>query len=192
MNIRSYIFTTGDRESVNNVKDCLQSTMSWIAYFTPGKEVFWRGFNILFLDAEYTNAELYIFTPDDFIDIDLDRIKEIHNEYKHEPYVYNIINDGRSGQWTGIQERVIDEHTIMCGFTDCGFFCNREALESIGFYVTDPKKKDGSSGVGQQLSMRFMLKRIVMYKPVKSLATHGDHESIMHPEERKQNPLISI
>ena len=30
-----------------------------------------------------------------------------------------------------------------------------------------------------------------MYKPVKSLTYHGDHESKMHPEERKQNPLKS-
>jgi hypothetical protein len=30
-----------------------------------------------------------------------------------------------------------------------------------------------------------------MYTPKKSLAFHGDHESKMHPEERKKNPLIS-
>ena len=30
-----------------------------------------------------------------------------------------------------------------------------------------------------------------MMKPKKSMAFHGDHESVMHPEERKKNPLIS-
>ena len=61
------------------------------------------------------------------------------------------------------------------------------------FEVTDAwfNDKSKSSGVGYQLSRRLIQLDIPMYKPIKSLAKHGGHESIMHTEERKLNPLKS-
>ncbi|NIU00772.1 MAG: hypothetical protein GWN01_07535, partial [Nitrosopumilaceae archaeon] len=60
------------------------------------------------------------------------------------------------------------------GFVDCGFVCNREALEKIDFKLNaipkerfeDPHK---SSGVGKQMSFKFLNKGVMMFKPIHSL-----------------------
>jgi hypothetical protein len=156
-----------------------------------GKDGFWLTWDEMLKDCE-SGGDLFLFLADDFKDLDVKRIIELHEEYKDSPYVYNILNDGRAGHWTGIQERQIDEQTIMCGMVDCGFFCNYSALEKIGFSIGTIIHSKTSSGVGQYLSKKLLQNRILMYKPVKSLAYHGTHESKMHPEERKRNPLISL
>lgn len=164
-----------------------------------GKKLFWKTWGEALAgcqDFGYTN-DIYIFMPDDFQNIDLNKIKELHEQFKDEPYVYNIINDGRHQQWRRFPKKEAVNGTIEVGFTDCGFFCNREALEAIGFYMDEVPQRwfdqgeNISSGVGHQLTKRFALAGVRMYKPVKSLAYHGDHESKMHKELRKKQPLIS-
>lgn len=162
-----------------------------------GKQGFWKTWDEALYEAEAYHETLYLFMPDDFQNIDLNKIKELHEDFKNEPYVYNIINDGRHEQWTRFLKKQPINGTEQVGFTDCGFFCNREALEAIGFYMDEVPKswfeqgENMSSGVGYQLTKRFNKAGVKMYKPVKSLAYHGDHESKMHPNERKKNPLIS-
>lgn len=161
-----------------------------------GKDMYWLTWDEMLKDC-YLSGELFIFTADDFKDLDVKRILELHEKYKDKPYVYNILNDGREGTWTGIQANQVDDETIMCGMVDCGFFCNSRAIQKLGYYMNPPTQqwwKQGesiSSGVGCMLSQRFTRSKVLMYKPVKSLATHGTHESKMHPIERLKNPLIS-
>lgn len=96
-----------------------------------------------------------------------------------------------------IQPVQVDEHTMKVGFTDCGFFCNKQLLNRIGYYVNEinPRRFEHneaiSSGVGQDLTFRMLRTNCNMYTPTKSLVYHGDHESLMHPEHRKKIPLIS-
>jgi hypothetical protein len=156
-----------------------------------GKDMFWLTWDEMLKDC-YMGGELFVFMPDDFQDLEFNRILKLHEKYKDSPYVYNILNDGREGLFTGVVPYQVDEDTIMCGFTDCGFFCNYQALERLGFGMERTDVKEDSSGVGRNLSMRFLAGRVLMYKPVKSLAYHGTHESKMHPEERKRNPLKSL
>ena len=76
-----------------------------------------------------------------------------------------------------------DKYSI--GFVDCGFFCNRETLEKIGFFMKQPPRdwfnrgENISSGVGMMLSKRMHTAGVKIYKPKKSLAYHGNHESKM-------------
>ena len=159
-----------------------------------GKQGFWKTWDYILKDCK--EADLYLFLPDDFKDINIRELIRLHHTLKDKPYCYNIINDGRVKNWTNILQRKVDDNTIMCGYVDCGFFCNKEALDKIGYYMDRIpsewfKTEAISSGVGYQLSKRFLKARVVMYKPVKSLAYHGNHKSEMHPEERKKNPLIS-
>lgn len=189
-----YIPTTGERETLNEIKVYLDSCDADYITLTnkEGKDGFWRVWNVMLAMVEKSNEELIIFMPDDFTDLDIDRILEIHEEHKATPYAFNINNYGKSGWYNGVVPVTID-NKIMCGFVDCGFFCNREALELIGFDMTQTKVTADSSGVGRELSNRFLKARVPMYKPVVSLAYHfGYDESIMHPEERKKNPLISL
>ena len=172
-------------------------TENMVKFPHEGKAGFWKKWKHAFEMAEKSDDEIFIFMPDDFERLQMGDILMLHEQHKHEPYVYNIINDGRDSSWMPFTAVQTNEHTIQVGFTDCGFFCNREALKRLEFRI-DPispqrfkQKKNISSGVGQQLTNRFTRHGVKMFKPVRSLAYHGDHESMMHPEERKLNPLIS-
>lgn len=163
-----------------------------------GKRKFWQRWKLAFEMAEGSTNQFFLFMPDDFQDIDYDKITDLHYKYgQHGPYVYNIINDGRTQQWVSFKASPVDSETMRIGFTDCGFFCNREALEKIGFHI-DPipelyfRKPSRSSGVGMQLTRRLIRANVPIYKPIKSLAFHGDHKSLMHPSLREIQPLISL
>ena len=159
-----------------------------------GKQGFWVTWDEMLTECERIQNDFFLFMPDDHQDIDIDRIMKLHEQYKDKPYAYNIINDGRTGRWTGIQPKDIDNDTIMSGMVDCGFFCNRKALDKIGYFMNPAMVTDDSSGVGRQLSQRFLQNRVLMYTPKKSLACNhkGQADSRMHPIERIKNPLKSI
>ena len=162
-----------------------------------GKKGFWKTWNEALKKCEENVDDIYLFMPEDFLNLDFDRVREMHERMKHEPYVFNIINDGRHQSWGAFKKQDPVNGVEQIGFCDGGFFCNRKALEAIGFYMIEINERrwkefpNLSSGIGQQLTGRFHRAKVKMYKPVKSLAYHGDHESKMNPEERKKNPLIS-
>ena len=216
MRIKSFITTYDRKQMLEQVVTHLNSkgiiptikddgsdyTHDFPQYFRHkhrGKKKYWITWHEMFKDCQKSNAELYLFMPDDFQNLDVERMIALHYEYdKRGSYVYNIINDGRSKEWTGVEPLQVTEDTIRVGFTDCGFFCNRQALERLNFFIKpilDTRwlryGENCSSGVGHQLSARFFKEGVTMYKPVKSLAEHGTHESKMHKEEREKNPLIS-
>ena len=166
-----------------------------------GKPNYWMQWRTAFNLAFHSDDDLFIFTPDDFQDLDLVKIAEIHKELNHRAYCFNLINDGRDQSFRQFK---LKPHTIAgvdcshIGFTDCGFFCNRSTLRLLNFHIRpvnaerfylDPNR---SSGVGEQLTFRMRDSGVFILRPDKSLASHGDHESKMHKEERKKNPLISI
>lgn len=166
-----------------------------IKFTHGGKRMFWERWNYALRHAKRCEDELFIFMPNDFLNIDLETIRKYHEELKDNPYVFNIINDGRAEQW--IRFKAIDKgDKIRVGFTDCGFFCNRKTLDLIGYHMERVSDKwfrrAGSSGVGHQLTKRLHNHGVPIYKPLKSLAYHGDHPSTMHENERLKNPLISI
>lgn len=162
-----------------------------------GKPKFWEKWHFAFKIAEGSTDDFFLFTASDVSDIQLEKIKQLHDKFKSKPYVYNLVNDGRDMCWNNFKPVVIDEETTQVFFTDCGFFCNRIALEAINFKMREVdasrfvRRKDISSGVGQNLTAEFNRAGVKMYNPSKSLVYHGDHESIMHKEERLIHPLIS-
>lgn len=161
-----------------------------------GKEKFYQLWSYALSGLQNAPFDLFLFLPSDVSNVDFDRIIELHNQFKDKPYAYNLINDGRTKCWNLIEPKQIDEHTLKVGFTDCGFFCNKQLLNKIGYYV-DPINPARfvnpaiSSGVGQQLTQRMNKAKCDIYLPVKSLVYHGSHPSVMHPQERIKTPLIS-
>ena len=163
-----------------------------------GKELWWELWDIVFDSTRYLHKEkeLFVFTVDDFLDLNIEKIFELHEKYKSKPYVYNIVRDHRDYCWNHKKVIDIDDETQQIGFVDCGFFCNREVLEMLEFKINpiDPKRfrnKSISSGVGEQLTARINKLGIPIYRPVKSLAYHGNHPSVMHPQLRKSDKIIS-
>lgn len=163
-----------------------------------GKKDFWRRWQYAFDRCKEAAGNFFMFLPDDFSQIDVEKIQQLHSAFRYpgEPFVWNLVNDGRGPQWNAKAEIKIGLWYSIVHWTDCAFFCDRQALEAIRFemqpiHVARFRTNSISSGVGQQLTNRFNKACIPMYRPTKSLAYHGDHESLMHPEERKRNPLIS-
>jgi hypothetical protein len=165
-----------------------------------GKRGYWLQWRTSFEIAQESEDDLYIFMPDDFERLDYDKIKQIHNNLKSRAYSCNIINDGREECFRRFEpiDLTIDGIDFkQIGFNDGGFFCNRATLEILKFRFDEisPARFVGdtaiSSGIGQQLTTRMRNNGIFMLLPVKSLAYHGEHKSIMHPIERIKHPLIS-
>jgi hypothetical protein len=161
-----------------------------------GKENFYKLWQFAFNKAQQNNDDFFMFMPSDFSNIDLNRIFDYYNQLRHEPFACNIINDNRKSCWGSYHPIKHNSELNRVFFTDCGFFCNRLALEKIDFHIKEvPKSRFNrtniSSGVGQYLTYIFNKKNVKMYTPISSLAFHGEHESLMHPEERIKTPLIS-
>lgn len=188
-------------------KECLRTPSHWYYIDFPhsGKVGFWERWSYALQQCYGSDDDFFMFMPDDYSHVDFERI--IHNwkilklrhsgkMYKPLPFVCNIVNDGRGPNWTKFKEQPYSENLTRIDWTDCGFFCNRAALEAIGFHMfpipaSRFKRKNISSGVGQQLTQRFNAARVPIYRPIKSFAFHGDHPSMMHPEERLIHPLTS-
>lgn len=160
-----------------------------------GKEGFWITWNEMLSHAKDSNADLFLFLQDDLCDIDLGKIFSINGNFSNKPYVCQLVNDGRKNCWTYFPIKDYSYGLEEVGFVDCIFFCNRLALEKIRFSVRPVnkklKEKMVSSGVGYSLTRALAQKKVPMYRPKKSLAFHGNHESVMHGEHRKKNPLVS-
>ena len=166
---------------------------SVISFTNGGKKEFWQRWDRALSVAQSSHCSRFIFMPDDFLEMDMDRIQDLMNRYGDAPYVYNLINDDREWSWIKYTPNLVSEDTYQIGFTDGGFFCSRSALDKIGFHMIPirHRRKIISSGIGHQLTHRFTRAKVPFYKPLKSLAFHGDHPSQMHPEERIKNPIIS-
>lgn len=204
MKIRAYITAYDRPEMLKQVVERFQEFdiepiiyEDGVTHPHRGKKGFWKTWDEILKDCKENEADLYIFTQDDCMNLDFERLREYHKRFKYEPYTFHLINDGSHQRWGGFKKQEPVDGVERVGFTDCIFFCNREALEAIGFHILPIKETrwrdfpNLSSGVGQQLTGRLHRAKVKMYKPVKSLAYHGDHESKMNPEERKKNPLIS-
>jgi hypothetical protein len=162
---------------------------------TFGKDKFWmrmkRAFELC-LGSEHNE---FVIMPDDVYNVDLDRIRKYHKEHRVHRYAINLINDGRWRCWKGRPRQQLHTTELLhVDFVDCGIITNRRTL---GLIQIDPvpaswfDRPNKSSGVGFQMTTKFRQQSVLMYTPHKSLVYHGDHESVMHKEERERNKLIS-
>jgi glycosyltransferase involved in cell wall biosynthesis len=161
-----------------------------------GKQGFWQSWDCALRLCEGSDDDLFVFLQDDCLNTDFDRIYDFYKSQKQNPFFCTLINDGRTQQWVRFHARNYTREFKQIGFVDCIYFCNRAALKKVGFKMfpipesrfTNPAT---SSGVGQQMTQRIHQAKIPIYMPIKSITYHGDHESKMHPLERKKHPLIS-
>jgi len=165
-----------------------------------GKRNFWKKWKFAVEFCKDSDEEYFLFVPDDFKNYDLDMIKRLTMQgWDNHLFAVNLSNDGRSHCWGGfgtgqpsfnVGEYKFDE----VGFVDCGFLTNKHTIERLTIDEVPEgwfNRPDKSSGVGHQLTKKFRSFGVKMITPTPSLAFHGDHESKMHGEHRKDIPLIS-
>lgn len=85
---------------------------------------------------------------------------------------------------------------VRTGWTDMCMISNGAYLKALNHAINpiDPRwsaNKELSSGVGMQISRRLIGAGHSIYSLKKSLVIHDDHPSVMHPELRKENKLIT-
>jgi len=166
-----------------------------------GKKMFWTKFHYAFNLCQNSIHKSFVFMPDDFLELNIPLLQRVALLWNRKMFCLNLINDGREfcwGKYPNLTSGYLHFEGVQLkeiGFCDCGFITNDETIS--GMVIEEiPKswfdRKDKSSGVGYQLTTKFRQRRVPMLKPIKSLAFHGDHESVMHPEGRKNVKLKSI
>ena len=188
-----------DKSDFNVHEVCPENTTVYVAPEHRGKPGYWQQWLQAMQYAKAFTGTHVCFMPDDFLDLDVERLKKtiaaLNNTFK---FCINLINDGREQcfNYYAPQPLIINEERFKkIGFVDCGFICNVATLKYINYTIKNPglnyqKNPAMSSGVGNQLSRNF-IGDVTMYLPERSFAYHGNHASMMHPELRKTQPLIS-
>jgi hypothetical protein len=165
-----------------------------------GKKAYWQMWNYIFdkvIDADY-----YIFLADDFQLSDgfFDKAIQLYESIKDDKKICLSLYmpKGREGKpnWTGVVPLRYNDEILKTQWNDLCFIAERKFFEALGYkinpigykrWVNNPLK---SSGVGEQISYRLHNAGYSMYHVKESLVTHGNHLSVMNPEERKINPLL--
>lgn len=147
---------------------------------TFGKKLFWKRWEQARQYCLNSKHDDYAILPDDVNDLDLSKMVSILKENKGNLFTCNVINDGRKQCWGG-------------PYFDCGGITNRATLSKVKLIKPDESwfKRRTSSGVGHQLTMQLRKIGADLITPEYSLCNHGDHDSTMHPDERKRTPLIA-
>ncbi len=179
----------------------LESLKSQFNFFSPpknfGKSEHWKMWDWnLKNDSKNKDTDLFIYVPSDFSKINFEKIISLAEEFKDEDYIFNIANDGRRTCWNKLEPIKLNDTYSQIFFSDCSFFTNYKTLSKLDWTINPIplsrfRRKDISSGVGQQFALRLNALKIAIYHPNISLAHHGDHESTMHPSHRKKIPLIT-
>ncbi|KAF0200616.1 MAG: hypothetical protein FD170_3365 [Bacteroidetes bacterium] len=172
-----------------------------------GKARYWELINLIFAEAQRMN-EIYSFDyfiqlPDD-ISIAPDFFNEAIHQFRAiaDPRVIclNLLNDGRTQTgWTRIQPKDVSYSRygfIRTGWVDMCYISTSRFFEQLHYKIkpvnlnwsADPAR---SSGVGMQISKRLTAQGYNMYMVFYSLVDHGTHTSQMHPQHRKEVPLVA-
>jgi len=165
-----------------------------------GKKGFWKKWLIAQQIALGSEHDWFCFLNDDLTNIDLKAIEAISKQpWQEMCFAMNLLNCGERYRWGKYQDtqppfELAGRTWSQCDYVDGNFITNRTTLETFDI---DPvplswfDRPDKSSGVGYQMTMKLRKVGCTMMLPDKSLAYHGDHDSVMHFEHRKKIKLIS-
>ena len=189
------------KENIGTKLDITSSLMpEFIRTIHEGKKGFWKKWLIAQQIALGSEHEWFCFLNDDLTNIDLKAIEAISKQpWKEMCFAMNLLNCGERYRWGKHQDtqppfELADRTWSQCDYVDGNFITNRTTLETLDI---DPvplswfDRPDKSSGVGYQMTMKLRKVGCTMMLPDKSLAYHGDHNSVMHFEHRKKIKLIS-
>lgn len=166
-----------------------------------GKGKYWKIYDTIFKICKDINSKYFIFLPDD--------VKLKNNFFKRTTDLFESINDDDKICMSLLIDELRKWKPCWTNFTpvqvgsvyktqwnDLCFISEKLLMEKLDFRVDEIpqirfKKRNISSGVGQQISQKLHNIGLSMYHSKYSLVIHGDHESQMNKEERKKHKLIA-
>ena len=173
-----------------------------------GKIEYYKVINELYKTARmlhtFEHFDYFIQLPDDvelhrdFFTSAIARYEVIRNYNK---VCLNLLNDGRKQPGWVSMDPVAEKYGIIpvirSGWVDMCFISTCKYFDALNWTIEpiDPEwsgNPQRSSGVGMQISRRLFNLRKDIYMVTPSLVSHDLHESKMHPEHRKQVPLVSF
>ena len=198
------VFDDGSKEPVvENASD--YPNLAGLAihrYNNHGKKQYWQLVNHIFEHISKQNVDLFIYMPDD-IKICSGFFRKVVSQWygisDPKKIVLNLGLDNRTQCWTGFERvkcRFGQTEVFKTQWVDMLMLFERSFLEALDYRIQPislsrwQKDPNLSSGVGQQMSQRLHRLGFSLYQVSEYLISHGDHESMMNPEERKINPLI--
>jgi len=170
-----------------------------------GKTNYWHIINKIYEMMRKEPFDYFIKLDDDiillknFFDQCINQFDAIQDPVKA---CLNILNDHtRNGYalWVNVKQKPVkfkSYNYIFTGWVDMNFICTRRYFDILNYQINKVDinwsgKPGQSSGVGMQITQRLYAARASVYQVSNSLLIHGSHESVMHPEHRKETPLIS-
>lgn len=174
--------------------------------FNSGKICYWQIINFAYSLMTECRFDYFIQLPDDvtlvkgFFHKSISYFEAISDKNKT---CLNILNDySRNGKsfWTSFKTIDVEfsgYKLFRTGWIDLCFISTRKYFKALEYSILPVHPawsghKEKSSGVGLQLSRRLISQNYSIYQVKNSLVIHNDHPSVMHPELRKTQPLLSI
>ena len=147
-----------------------------------GKFNYWKTFNDMFKYCEKNLYDIYVFTPNDFVDYSIDKIVKYGTKLAKHQYIFNTLEDGRDTCWNRTKPINLTNEVKQIFFTDCGFFTNQLTLKALEFKMNPIITANSgiSSQVGKQITNRINMLKIPIFHPVNSFVYHGYHNSLMN------------
>jgi len=202
------VYNDCSSKSYNRVINYLKKYFAFDYFVTEengGKNKYYQLINCAYKEVEKHKFDYFIQLPDDVRltdDFFSNAILTYDNIRDRKKACLNILNDySRFGKpvWTAIESKKVEFNKLQyhqSGWVDMCFICKRRFFQLINFTVgrVEPiylSTRRLSSGVGSTISKKIVNGGATIYQVVKSLVIHNDHASVMHPEHRIENPLIS-
>jgi hypothetical protein len=175
--------------------------------YNYGKKLYWRMCNYVLnrIKLEGNQYKYFIKLDDDCRLISNFFLKCINiwkNINDNKKICLNFRLDTREGNpiWTGVVPRRYNFNGVtvyLSQWVDMDFFCEFSMFNALNFKITEQlsdrwkTKKESSSGVGRDISIRLNKTGYHLYLTTESLVQHDHHGSKMNPSERDKNPLIT-
>lgn len=171
-------------------------------YPNGGKQKYWVLFNNTFKIIKNIKSKYFIYLPDDvkLVDNFFETVKYEYEKIKDiKKICLSILTDNRTTRtnWTNFNPIHFDS-VIKTQWNDLCFISEKKFFDILDYKINPisinrwKKNSNLSSGVGEQISILLHNKNYSLYHTKKSMVYHGDHESLMNYDERKNNKLITI
>lgn len=173
--------------------------------YNKGKAGYWQLVNYAFSRLRLAKYDYVVMLPDD-VTLAKDFFTQAISKWERiaDPKkicLSLLLDKGREGKrcWTNEQPRVVlfgEQKYWKTQWNDLCFIAGPKFISALGGRIKNipasaSSQNGKSSGVGKQVTARLNAKGFSLYHVTETLVFHGDHESVMHKEFRKTNPIIT-
>ena len=197
-------------DASENQYDISQHNIEYVRYsINHGKWHYWKLITDTMQICKYVNSKYFIYLPDDvtiddnFFEKSIDLYESIKDENKICLNLLMVKQQIGKTNWTNFNPIVYNENIYQTQWCDLCFISEKKMLGELDYKITPiPQSRwyskkyranrgNLSSGVGEDISKRLHELKHKMYHVKKSLVFHGDHNSHMNPERRKNEKLTT-